>query len=349
MRIQFASLFLVTLTATFLPFSAYAEKVVCFVSGSSQPFQLAMQQGASEKSAELGIQFRSYGPSNTPDNQAEIKAVEQCVMEGADAILVAPSMTSSPPLVTSAALQARSGGSVVIAMESDLPSAAADAIIASSPYAAGFKLGRWADAKLGTDVRAGFLNINEGSHQWLGFVHGLQSDGDDADNATNRITSNAFVGWTQEQAFDGTLELFRADREINLIFTATDTVAAGAQEALAEMGLTDDVLIAVADTSCTGVESVQNGTFHAAAQHDPFRLGRLGVQAAFNLLSGNSISQQGKDECGGEDQAPTDPCCNDPDSCMPNYFRSNANLIANEPIGTIPSILPDEARAMCWQ
>src|SRR6056297_1695421 len=73
----------------------------------TNPFFVKMREGAEAKAAELGITLNSYAGKVDGDNETQVAAVETCIANGADGILITASSTSG---IVPAVEQARDAG-----------------------------------------------------------------------------------------------------------------------------------------------------------------------------------------------------------------------------------------------
>ena len=107
----------------------------------TNPFFVKMREGASAKAEELGMELKSFAGRIDGDHKTQVQAIETCIADGADGILLTASDTSA---IVSAVQQARDAGILVIALDTPLdPIDAADATFATDNFKAGELIGTY--------------------------------------------------------------------------------------------------------------------------------------------------------------------------------------------------------------
>ncbi len=315
----------------------HAASACLITKTETNPFFVKMREGAEAKAEELGMELKSFAGRIDGDHSTQVQAIETCIADGADGILLTASDTSA---IVSSVEQAREAGLVVIALDTPLdPASAADATFATDNFRAGELGGEWARAQLGDDAedaRIGLLNINVsqpsvGVLRNQGFLTGFGIDiGDDSrwgDETDPRIVGQDVSDGNEEGGREGMENLLAADPSINVVYTINEPAAAGAYQALRAMGRQDDVLIVSVDGSCSGVADVRDGVIGATAQQYPLRMASLGMEAiAEYARSGTAPGPTpGKD-----------------------FYDTGVNLVTDNPVSSVDSISVDEGMDLCW-
>ena len=213
-----------------------ADVSACLITKTdTNPFFVKMKEGATAKAEELGITLKSFAGRLDGDHETQVAAIETCIADGANGILLTASDTSS---ITPAVQQARDAGLVVIALDTPLdPADAADMTFATDNFVAGELIGAWAAAQLGDDAanaKIGMLNINVsqptvGVLRNQGFLTGFGIDlGDPAkwgDETDPRIVGNEVSDGNEEGGRKGMENLLAIDPEINVVYTINEPAA----------------------------------------------------------------------------------------------------------------------------
>ena len=137
-----------TETATESDAAVVAEETVAvslILKNLTNAFFVAMEAGAKEKAAEIGVDLTVGAAKEEGDDQGQIDLIEAAIAQGQAGILITPMSTN----VNAAITKAREAGLFVIALDS--PTEPAD--IVSSTFAtdnclAGEAIGEWAAGKL---------------------------------------------------------------------------------------------------------------------------------------------------------------------------------------------------------
>lgn len=303
----------------------------------TNPFFVKMREGASAKAKELGIELKSFAGRIDGDHKTQVQAIETCIADGADGILLTASDTSA---IVSAVQQARDAGILVIALDTPLdPIDAADATFATDNFKAGELIGTWAAGRLGDDAddaRIGLLNVNVsqpavGVLRNQGFLQGFGIDLGDpkkwGDETDPRIVGQDISDGNEEGGREGMENLLVEDPMIDVVYTINEPAAAGAYQALKAMGRENEVMIVSVDGSCSGVANVRDGVIGATAQQYPLRMASLGIEA-IKTWADEGIKPEptpGKD-----------------------FFDTGVSLVTDQPVDDVDSISSAEGMERCW-
>jgi fructose transport system substrate-binding protein len=319
--------------------TAMAEDVsACLITKTdTNPFFVKMKEGAEAKAAELGVSVRSYAGRIDGDVESQVIAMETCIADGVDGILITPSDTSG---MVGVVQQARDAGILVIALDTPFePIDAADATFATDNFRAGELIGQWAKAKLGDeaeDARIAFLNLNPSQPSVdvlrnQGFMTGFGIDtgnpnviGDEDDP---RIVGHDVTDGNEEGGRRAMENLLQQDPMINVVYTINEPAAAGAFEALRSLGREGDVIIVSVDGGCPGVQNVAEGVIGGTSQQYPLEMASLGIEAIHEYAQTGEVPQ--------------------PDEGM-DFTDTGVQLITDEPVDGVESIDSAEGLDLCW-
>lgn len=317
--------------------------VSLIVKTTTNPFFVAMEDGAKEAAAKDGIDLTLAAGKADGDEDTQIQAIENAISKGDKGILI----TINGPSVLDAIQKARDAGLFVIALDTAPdPADSVDITFATDNFAAGESIGKWAAAQLGGkkatialldlyDDKAISVDYNRDQ----GFLTGMGIDvGDEAKNGDEAKTgdysggSYEIVGNEATQgAEDGgrtAMEtLLSKDPDINVVYTINEPAAFGAYQALQAAGKEKDVVLVSVDGGCAGVKNVKEGVIGATAQQYPVKMAQLGVEA---------IGQLAKDG--------TKPAT----SSGLDFFDTGSALVTDTPVDGLDSITSDDAATKCW-
>lgn len=303
----------------------------------TNPFFVKMREGASAKADELGMELKSFAGKIDGDHQTQVQAIETCIADGADGILLTASDTSA---IVSAVEQAREAGLLVIALDTPLnPASAADATFATDNFRAGELIGAWAAGRLGADAknaRIGLLNINVsqpsvGVLRNQGFLTGFGIDVGDpdkwGDETDPRIVGQDVSDGNEEGGREGMENLLIEDPMINVVYTINEPAAAGAYQALKAINREDDVLVVSVDGSCSGVADIQDGVIGATAQQYPLLMASLGMEAI---------------KAWAEDGVKPEP------TPGKDFYDTGVSLVTDQAVEGVDSISVQDGMDRCW-
>ncbi|SHI41261.1 sugar ABC transporter substrate-binding protein [Wenxinia saemankumensis] len=303
----------------------------------TNPFFVKMREGAQAAADELGIELNAYAGTVDGDNESQVDAIETCIANGVDGILLTASDTSA---IVSSVQQARDAGILVIALDTPLePADSADATFATDNFLAGELIGQWAAAQLGdeaADARIAMLDlsVSQPSVDVLrnqGFLQGFGIELGDpnviGDEEDPRIVGNDVTAGNEEGGRTAMENLLAVDPSINVVYTINEPAAAGAYEALRSVGMESDVLIVSVDGGCPGVQNVADGVIGATSQQYPLDMARLGIEAIAAYAADGTLPQptEGKD-----------------------FTDTGVRLVTDQPAEGVDSIDSAEGTDLCW-
>ncbi len=274
---------------------------------STNPFFVAMQEGAQAKADELGVDITIGSGQAEGDDAGQIELIEAAIAQGQDGILITPMSVN----VNDAIQKARDAGLYVIALDTPTdPPDVVDITFATDNCKAGDAIGQWA---------AGWLNGEKANIARLiifddrtvsvdycrdnGFLRGMGIDigdltviGDEPE--TGSYTTGAGGDYeiicieateaTSEGGRTGMETCLSQNPDINVVYTINEPTAFGAAAALEAAGkvIGEDVIIVSVDGGLAGVEAVQNGQIQATSQQYPLNMASLGVEAINTIATG---------------------------------------------------------------
>ena len=313
-------------------------KVTLITKDSTNPFFVAMQEGAKEAAAASGVELTVASGKEEGDDQGQIDAIEQAIARGDAGILITPMSVN----VNAAIEQARAAGLYVIALDTPTdPPDVVDITFATDNCLAGEAIGQWA---------AGWLNGEKATIAELvifddrvvsvdycranGFLKGLGVEVPTLEDMASPAKSGSYTtgaggeyeiacleatGANEEGGRAGMEKCLAANDAINVVYTINEPTAFGAAEALKAAGKTigEDVIIVSVDGGLAGVEAVKAGEIQATSQQYPLLMAKLGVEAIASIAAG------------GTPPSPT--------SANGEFFDTGVKLCTDMPMDTVTS------------
>lgn len=316
--------------------------VSLIVKTTTNPFFVAMQNGAKASAEKLGIDLTLAAGKKDGDEDSQIQAVENAVSKGDKGILITP----AGPGVEDALVKARDAGLYVIALDTP-PSdpKAVDITFATDNYLAGQDIGKWTAAKLGgKKATIAMLDlfsdkiVSVDVNRDQGFLDGMGIDtadktknGDEAKTGAYSGGDYAIVG---NEPTDGAEDggrtaaetLLSKNPDINVVYTINEPAAYGAYQAFKAAGKTDTIIVSI-DGGCAGVGQVKDGVIGATAQQYPVKMAELGVQAIFDLVKSNTKPEV---------------------SPGLEFYNTGVALVTDDPQTGVDSIDTSAASDICW-
>jgi len=317
--------------------------VALIVKTNSNPFFVAMQDGAKAAADEAGVSLTLAAGKEDGDEDTQIKAIEDAIARGDQGILI----TINGPGVLDSIQKARDAGLYVIALDTPPdPADAVDITFATDNRAAGELIGQWIAAKLdGEKATIAMLDLFDDKivsvdfNRDQGFLEGMGIDvadenanGDEAATGTYsggdyEIVGNEATNGAEDGGLAAMETLLSKNADINVVYTINEPAAYGAYQALQAAGKESGVLIVSIDGGCAGVGQVKDGIIGATSQQYPVKMAELGVQAIVDLAENGEAPEvtEGLD-----------------------FFNTGVELVTDDPADGVESITTDEAASICW-
>jgi len=321
--------------------------VALIVKTNSNPFFIAMQDGAEAAAKDAGVSLTLAAGKEDGDEDTQIKAIEDAIARGDQGILITP----NGPGVLDAIAKARDAGLYVIALDTAPdPADAVDITFATDNRLAGQLIGQWTAAQLnGEKATIALLDLFDDKivsvdyNRDQGFLEGLGIDVADANTNGDEAATGSYTGGAGGEyeivgneasngAEDGGLAametLLSKNPGINVVYTINEPAAYGASQALQAAGKgPDDVLLVSIDGGCAGVQNVADGVIDATSQQYPVKMAELGVKAIVDIV---------KD---GTKPAVTDGL---------DFYNTGVALVTDKPADGVDSIDTAAATKICW-
>jgi fructose transport system substrate-binding protein len=317
--------------------------VSLIVKTTTNPFFVAMQDGAKKAAKEQGVDLTLAAGKSDGDEATQIQAIENAISQGQKGILITP----NGPGVVDAIEKARDQGLFVIALDTPPdPADAVDITFATDNFAAGKAIGSWTAKKLGGEkATIAMLDLFDDKvvsvdyNRDQGFLEGMGIDTKDAKKNGDEAKTGSYSGGDYELACNeatqgaedgGTSAMetcLSKNENINVVYTINEPAAYGAYQALKSAGKEKDVTIISVDGGCAGVGYVEDGVIGATSQQYPLKMASEGVKAIVALA---------KD---GTKPKPTEGL---------DFYDTGVALVTDEPQDGVESIDTAKAKSICW-
>ncbi|HPN35507.1 MAG TPA: substrate-binding domain-containing protein [bacterium] len=253
----------------------------------SNPFFIKMGQGAQRAADSLSVPLLIGTVAQEIDINQQISLVEDMIVQGVKAILIAPvdSKAIVPVLV-----KAQAQGILIINLDNriDADAAAASGLrIASYVGVDNEEGGRMSGAYLvqllGGKGRVAMLEgirgVDNAEARKRGFLKSLQGTGVE-------LAASQSANWLQDQALDVFSNMLQANPDLDGLFCANDMMALGAIQALRQAGKSGQVRVTAFDNIEAARLALREGVLHATIDQHPELMGYYGVVIAREALAG---------------------------------------------------------------
>jgi fructose transport system substrate-binding protein len=317
--------------------------VSLIVKTTSNPFFVAMQNGAKKAAKENGVDLKLAAGKTDGDEDTQIQAIENAISLGQKGILITP----NGPAVVDAIEKARDAGLFVIALDTPPdPADAVDITFATDNFKAGESIGSWTAKKLGGEkaviAMLDLFNdkvVSVDYNRDQGFLTGMgiptkdkKKNGDEAKSGSYsggdyQIVCNEATNGAEDGGTTAMETCLSKNPDINVVYTINEPAAYGAYQALKSAGKEKGVTIVSVDGGCAGVGYVKDGIIGATAQQYPLEMAAKGVAA---------IAKLAKD---GTKPKTTEGL---------DFFDTGVKLVTDDPQDGVESVDTAAGKSTCW-
>ena len=261
------------------------HRVAIVAKSTRTEFWLSVFAGAQAAAAEYNVELDISGPETEEDYETQNRMVVEAVDAGAEALVFSAIDYENNAAAIDAAAAA---GVRIVAIDSNVDSAAVQTYIGTDNYAAGQMAAQAALDAVDGELTVGIVNYDISSANGQERERGAR----DLFEASGRAQVAARINTLAEagRAQADTEELLRAHPDINVLLAFNEPTSVGAAAAVAAQELSDAVFLVGFDSNLATVEGLQNGSVDALIVQNPYAMGYLGVESAYRLLSGQGGS-----------------------------------------------------------
>lgn len=251
---------------------------------TSTEFWRSVFAGANAAKAEYNVNLIIRGPDTEENFRGQNEYIREAIRNHADAIVFsAISYEENAPVIDEAA----KAGIKIVVIDSDVNSSLVSARIGTDNVQAGRIT---AAAALDTDAEhlsVGIVNFalvsRNGEEREIGLRGQLEKDPRVEEIYTiNSITDH-------DAARESAIALLEEHPEINILVGLNEPLGVGVAEASEELGLKDRVRVISFDSNIRCIELLRSGDVSALIVQNPYAMGYLGVETAWEILEGKSF------------------------------------------------------------
>lgn len=258
-------------------------KVALVAKSTQTDFWKAVFVGAEAAATEYNLDLTIQGPDTEEDYGTQNDMIAQAVEAGAQALVFsAIDYDANAPAIEEAAEQ----GVKIVVIDSAVHSEKVATYIGTDNYSAGQMAAQAALDGVKGQLQVGIVNYDvnsaNGQDRERGAVDAFTDSGRSQVVATIHTLAEA------TSAKQDTLAMLRAHPEINVLLAFNEPTSVGAAAAVAQMDLSDRVYLVGFDSNVATVEGLQNGSVDALVVQNPYAMGYMGVESAYQLLAGQS-------------------------------------------------------------
>lgn len=259
--------------------------VAVIAKSKESAFWKSVYSGVNAASNEYNLDFSFWGPDSEENVEEQTAYIEEAIEAGADAIVLSAIDYDG---CAEAVDKAANAGIYVIVIDSDVNSGKISMRVSTDNYAAGESIG---DIVLGLDkekLNVGIVNFDvhsaNGQEREKGFRDAVA--GDERVNIVETINVESSIA----SSSSGTKSLVSEHPEINVIVTLNEWTTLGVGYAIHDLNLNGKVTVIGFDNNTAALGMLENGEIYALIVQNPFAMGYLSIEGAYNLINKNNIS-----------------------------------------------------------
>lgn len=261
--------------------------VALITKSTTSAFWQSVHAGANAAAAEYNLDITFEGPEMEEDFKTQNQMIDAAVENGAEVIVFsAVDFNSNADAINRAA----EAGVGIVVIDSDVNSSQVSSRIGTDNYAAGRMAARAVLESGEEAMHVGIVNYDvnsaNGQQREEGFREAIENHPQVKDITTINVVS------TTEDARIGTEELLKAHPEINVIATFNEWTSLGVGWAVRGMELADETMVVAFDSNVVSVGMLESGEVDALIVQNPYAMGYLGVETAYQLIRGQKVTPE---------------------------------------------------------
>ena len=258
-------------------------KVYMITKSLATQFWVSAVSGANAARTEYNINLTLLAPDTEEEYEVQNEYIRQAIRDGADAIVFsAISYTENAEAIDEAA----DAGLKIVVIDSDVNSQKVHARIGTDNIQAGRMTAQAVLACEEEELSVGIVNFDLGTRNGQEREQGLR-EGLSEDPRVKEINT-VNVPTSRDAAIAGSEILLAEHPDTNVLVGLNEPLAVGVGAAVEKMGLQGRVRAVGFDTNLNCVDMMRDGAISALIAQNPYAMGYLGVEAAWNLLEGQA-------------------------------------------------------------
>lgn len=260
--------------------------VALITKSTESAFWKSVYAGAGAAATEYNLQITFEGPKMEEDYETQNEMIAKAVERGVEVIVFsAVDYNANSAAINGAAKK----GVRIVVIDSDVNSEQVNCRIGTDNYEAGKMAGRAALAAKEEELHVGIVNYDVNSANGQQREEGFRDAA--AEDARVKSMHTINVVSTTEDARKGTVELLKEHPEINVVVTFNEWTSLGVGWAIRDLELADSTQVVAFDSNVVSVGMLETGEVDALIVQNPYAMGYLGVETAYNLLNGITVTE----------------------------------------------------------
>jgi len=250
--------------------------------GAGNPFWAAVEAGALQAGEDYGVTVNILAPPVESDVVSQINQIEDAIAAGVDGIALAPTDPAALAVVVDEALaevipvvfidtQGENPDQTFIGTNNEVGAALAGQYLCDN-LEAGDKVA----------ILQGIITQSTGQARANGGRSAVTECGLD-------LVAEIPAEWDTAKGQAAMEDILTGNPDLKGVFASNDNMALGAVEAIAQAGLTGEIVLVGFDANPNAAEAVLAGTMNATIAQNPTNMGKFGIESLIKLLNGETL------------------------------------------------------------
>jgi ribose transport system substrate-binding protein len=218
------------------------------------------------------------------DSAAQVSQIEDMLSRKISALIYIPAGASAAAVPVRAAKQA---GVSVVTLDRNPPNAPGDTFIASDSVAGSKTIGDYLVKVTGGNAKVAVIQGQLGTTPQVAREKGMKQAFEG--NPGMVIVAEQPADWMQDKAFSVAQDMLQKHPEITVFIGQADTLAMGAAQAIKVAHVDHKIWVVGFDGFPVALQAVGSGSLDATATQQTFRMGRMAVDSALDLLAKKDV------------------------------------------------------------
>lgn len=258
--------------------------VAVIVKSTTSAYWKSVYAGVNAACTEYNLNVTFEGPESEEDYESQNAMVDRAVENGAKVIVFSSvDFNGNAEAIDRAAKQ----GVKIIVIDSDVNSSQVSCRISTDNYQAGKMAAEAVLSGTRPVQNIGIVNYDKNSANGQQREAGFREVAEAAEGVT--IVDSINVRSTTEDAKRGTVQMLEAHPEIDALVTFNEWTSLGVGYAIQALHLADSTHVVAFDSNVVSVGMLETGEVDALIVQNPYAMGYLGIENAYNLIYGLPI------------------------------------------------------------
>lgn len=249
------------------------------------PYFDLIKAGAEDEADALGVEVMVFSPDGEDDTDDQADMLLTMADMAVDVIAIAPIDEAS---LEEGLSRAKENGKIIVAVDTSLDYDGCACYIGTDNYTAAYQQGEYAAGLVGEDACAVILRGQAQDKAHTLREYGLE---DALLDSGVQLLDTEICNSSEEEAEEALTELLETCETLNLVCTTSDSMAVGAQRAIAQAGRSGDIHIVSFDGMQEVSELVRIGEIDAVFAQDAYEIGRECIRNAVKLYQGEEVPE----------------------------------------------------------